>query len=207
MPTPCHLALTCILNTGLSSRHSHPVAMHATGMEKRNSEELRALANSVSKFVNDHHSELQVADSASLLYCRRVLLKVLEALSLAQDRRPSALAAVPWSKLTAVEAARRTIWLRGSPLKASEIIKEVIPLGWKSRPTKTPVATLVADLEQAFQHVCRLDDDRWALTPGAEQLERARAILGADDPYPEVENDVLLREWSVPTRRRRPIRQ
>ena len=165
--------------------------------------ELQALVDRLSKTVGEQHDALQTADPALLIHCRRALLEVLDTLSLAQARQSPAVPAVAWNSLTAIEATRRLIWLRGCPLKASEIITELTCRGWRSRPTKTPGATLCADLEQAHQHVCLVDGNRWALTPAAEQLERAKAILEADRPFPEVESDVVLKQGFMPSKVRR----
>lgn len=169
------------------------------------SEGLIELTDKLAQMVSDPAIDIRSADPDLLLHCRRTMLQVLDTLTVVQARQPAAFSPTAWKSLKAVDATRRFLWLCGTPQKASEIITGLTARGWRSRPTKTPGATLCADLEHAYRHVERMEDGRWTLTPAAEQVERARAILAAEPLQQEEATGTLLDGWIPQGRGRQPI--
>src|SRR5688500_16057694 len=113
---------------------------------------LRTLTDELSAVVRECEGPLITVDHAVLLNRHRALLDVLERLARTVAQHPAAITTIEWRELTPVEGAKRMIWLENRPLKASEIIDGLTARGWQPRSTKTPNATLCADLEHAKLH-------------------------------------------------------
>ena len=130
--------------------------------------------------------DLENVDTDSLKRCGRVLLTVLETLSLVYAKHPATIQAARWNDLSPVEAAKRIIFLFGRPAGATEILEELKKRGWK-RPSMMNVNALCVAVDHAQRHVTKVDFNKWELTPAALLEQRALAIFSlVEDSDPEV---------------------
>ena len=68
--------------------------------------------------LSRNQSKLDTTSVGQLKQCCRSLLNVLETLSRIHASHPATVNSARWNALSAVEAAKRVIWLLGRPLTA-----------------------------------------------------------------------------------------